>query len=222
MKKLFLSFTGLTMMMMAGAAFADHTPFRVFQAAPMLAGPDTVETPGSEQGAAWLRRTRDRVDGRIMVNVDQPGTAYSVWWVVFNRPHKCAGFMNVPKTPCMLPDLFNPQVKAAVFNASGAISTDNGSGGGVINVDLDLIAGEGAHRGHAGFPPLPELEGTLRSGKGCGAEIHIDVNQHDEFDTDWLTELTTPEGMTHRFAIFPRVKCRRGDHDDDWDDDWDD
>jgi hypothetical protein len=208
-KKLILSSLGLILVAVSSTALAD----RVFQTFEVLSGPD-MTPPFEPNGAAWLRRTPDRVDGRIMVKVDKANTAYSVWWVVFNNPEECEGFMNTPKTPCMLPDLFNPAVEAAVFNASGAISAADGelktngkpAGGGVINVDLEIIAGEGSDNGHAPFP-LPELNGVLNPGNGCGAEIHMDVNEHANFDTDWVNELTQPEGLTHRFAIFPAVEC---------------
>ena len=58
--------------------------------------------------------------------------------------------------------------------------------------------------------PFKELNGVPEIGNGCGAEIHIDVNQHSVFDEDWVTELTQPEGETHRFAVFPLVDCEDG------------
>ncbi len=152
------------------------------------------------------------VDGRVMVKVDKANTPYTIWWIVFNRPRHCAGYLNVPKDPCGLPDLFNPLVQAAVFNASGAISAAAGEGG-VINVDVELIAGEGSNKGHAPFPPfppgsgLPDINGVLKPGNGCRAEIHMEGNEHADFNADWVEELTQPEGVTHRFAIFPAVKC---------------
>lgn len=216
MKKGILSSFGLLLIAFSTPAMAD----RVFQTSEMLSGPD-MTPPFEPNGAAWLRRSPERVDGRIMVKVDKANTAYSIWWIVFNNPEECAGFLNEPKDPCMLPDLFNPLVEAAVFNASGAISGSDGAlksngkpaGGGVINVDVEIVAGEGSDNGHAPFPPfppgtgLPDINGILNSDNGCGAEIHIDVNEHSNFDTDWVTELTQPEGATHRFAIFPAVEC---------------
>lgn len=220
MTKRIFGAAGLLLVAMCSTAMAD----RVFQTSEMLSGPEMMP-PFEPYGAAWLRRSVDRVDGRVMVKVNKTNTAYSIWWVVFNNPEQCAGYFNVPKDPCMLPDLFNPLVEAAVFNASGAISAPDGAlkqngkpaGGGVINVDLEIIAGEGSNNGHAPFPPfppdsgLPDINGVLNMGNGCGAEIHIDVNEHAIFDTDWVTELTQPEGLTHRFAIFPAVDCDGGE-----------
>ena len=117
--------------------------------------------PGSEaigaQGAAWLRRSADRIDGRVMVKVDQANTSYSIWWIIFN-------------------------------------------------VDIEVVAGEGTNNGHSGiFPGNEVLEGVLNPENGLDAEVHIDINQHSVFDTDRVTELTTPEGETHRFSIFEAV-----------------
>lgn len=215
MKKLLSGSIGLLLLFAANFVLAD----RVFQTSEMNVGP-AFGDPTQAEGAAWLRRSPKRVDGRVMVKVDKANTAYSIWWVVFNNPEKCAGSMSTPKEPCGPPDLFNPDVEAAVFNASGAISAADGSlkkngkpaGGGVINVDVEIIAGEGSNTGHAPFPvnvPFSgaDLNGLLNDLNGCGAEIHIDVNEHSVFDEGWETELTQPEGMTHRFAIFPAVDC---------------
>jgi len=163
-----------------------------------------------------------------MVKVDNANTPYTIWWVVFNNPEECAGAQSTPKESCAIGDLFNPLVQGAVFNASGAISAHDGAGsGGVINVDIEVVAGEGGDNGHVGFPPPPDISGVLNRRNGCGAEIHIDVNEHLNFDTDWVTELTTPEGMTHRFSIFSAVDCKkhrrhRNHHDDDSSSDDDD
>ncbi len=68
---------------------------------------------------------------------------------------------------------------------------------------------------------IADLNGVLKWRNGCGAEIHIDVNEHLVFDTDWVTELTTPEGQTHGFAIFPAIDCDGDDSDSDSDSDSD-
>jgi len=217
MKNLIATTLGLILVLVSTAVFAD----RVFQTSEMLTGPNSDKPLLSPQGAAWLRRSPDRVDGRVMVKVDQANTPYSIWFIAFNNPELCAGF---PSEPCGVGDLlFNKDnVGGAVFNASGAISAADGelkkngkpAGGGVINVDIEVVAGEGSGNGHAGFPDLPEgsfpftdLNGVLEIGNGCGAEIHFDVNQHAVFDEGWVTELTQPEGEAHRFAIFPAVDC---------------
>ena len=216
MKKLLTSSFGLVLIFAANTALAD----RVFQTSEMYIGP-AFGDPTQAVGAAWLRRSPTRVDGRVMVKVDKADTPYSIWWIVFNKPENCD---QVAPSNCDVLDvvLNKDSVGAAVFNASGAISAADGSlkkngkptGGGVINVNIEVIAGEGSDNGHAAFPPLPpesglpflDLNGVLNVPNGCGAEIHIDVNEHSVFG-DWVTELTQPQGDTHRFAIFPAVDC---------------
>lgn len=210
MKVLTAATGGLVLVALSASAFAD----RVFQTAPMLVGPGSNAM--GEQGAAWLRRSEDRVDGRIMVQVDNANMPYTIWMIVFNNPENCA------QSPCGAGDLvFNLDgVGGAVFNSSGAISAPDGelkrngkpAGGGVINVDVEVNAGEGSNNGHAPFPPLPDgmfpftdLNGILEEGNGLCAEIHFDVNEHAIFDEGWEVELTQPEGLTHRFAIFAPV-----------------
>lgn len=219
MKKLLTGSIGLLFLFAASIAVAD----RVFQTAEMIVG-DTFENAGQAEGAAWLRRSPTRVDGRVMVKVDKADIAYSIWWVVFNHPENCD---QVPPSACNVLDvvLNKDSVGAAVFNASGAISAAAGDGG-VINVDIELNAREGSNKGHAPFPPIPpesglpflDLNGVLKKKNGCGAEIHIDVNEHSVFG-DWVTELTQPQGETHRFAIFPAVNCKKNSWDDDSSDD---
>ena len=216
MKKLLTSSFGLVLIFAANTALAD----RVFQTSEMFIGPAFDETTPAV-GAAWLRRSPTRVDGRVMVKVDKADTPYSIWWIIFNKPENCD---QVAPSNCDVLDvvLNKDSVGAAVFNASGAISAAAGDGG-VINVDIELNAREGSDKGHAPFPPIPpesglpflDLNGVLKKGNGCGAEIHIDVNEHSVFG-DWVTELTQPQGETHRFSIFPAVHCKKNrNHDDD-------
>lgn len=217
MKKLLACSLGLFLICASTTAVAD----RVFQTSEMLSGP-LMMPPFEPNGAAWLRRTPTRVDGRVMVKVDKADTPYSIWWIVFNHPENC---VQVPPDGCDVLDvvLNKDNVGAAVFNASGAISAAAGDGG-VINVDIEMIAREGSDNGHASFPPIPpesglpflDLNGVLNKRNGCGAEIHIDVNEHAVFDEGWEVELTQPEGDTHRFAIFPPVDCKKNrKYDDD-------
>ena len=93
MKKLLTGLFAMLSVFLAGTAFAD----RVFQASEMYAGPGS--TAEGAQGAAWLRRSPAGIHGRVMVNVDNSDTAYSIWWVVFNNPEYCAGAALEPPQP---------------------------------------------------------------------------------------------------------------------------
>ncbi len=187
---------------------------RVFQAEEIIGA----------QGAAWLKRSPKQVDGRVMAKVSLADTPYTIWWVIFNKPHRCAG------TPCGTADLNGNGIPddfedggvaadVAVFNAGGAISAASGAmdGTGVINLDISVLAGEGPGNGSqttmgSGVAPFMR---DLNRRNGLGAEIHIVIDRH-AFDSDWVTELTYPE-VTEAFAVFLAVS--ESDDDDDDDDD---
>jgi hypothetical protein len=183
-------------------AVADPDKPRVFQTSPVWNG-----ASGAEDGAAWLRRSKDRVDGRIMTTVDTAGAPYSVWWVIFNNPAGCTD-------PCGPDDVFNAsggaEADVAVFNASGAISASDGDGNAVINLDLSVIGGEGSGNGSQFAPCPPEacpfFHRVLKKNNARCAEIHLDIQVH-VMDTDWVSELTYPENL-QAFAVFsPAPGC---------------
>jgi hypothetical protein len=197
MKVLLTSTLAVVFCTLSMGAVADPDKPRVFQAVPVTNG-----ASGAEDGAAWLRRSKDRVDGRIMTTVDTAGAPHSVWWVIFNNPDGCTD-------PCGENDVFNAsggaEAEVAVFNASGAISAEDGSGIGVINLDLSVIGGEGAGIGSQVPPPLainaPFFNRVLKKNNARCAEIHLDIQVH-VMDTDWVSELTYPENL-QAFAVFP-------------------
>lgn len=199
----------------SAAAMADDRP-RVFQTAEVQ---PSESPPGSgmftsAEGAAWLKRTRNRVDGRVMARVDQANAPYSIWWVIFNNPDGCIA-------ECGMADLLadgGAAADVAIFNASGAISAHDGATGGIINADLSVIAGEGPGAGSQDAPcPFPFCQRDLNRKNGLCAEIHVDINEHN-FDGDWVQELTYPENP-QGFAIFPATdQCRKKKKDDDSDD----
>jgi len=218
MKRLIVGLVAISISFASASVLADKKTARVFQAADIQAAEiDPVNQPGvlsSAEGAVWLKRAKDRVDGRVMARVDHANRPYSIWWVIFNNPEECAA--GVPPTSCGFDDLFIPAVEAAVFNASGAISAATGGGGGVINVDLSVIAGEGAGNGsQVAFCGLPFCLEEFRKKNGLCAEIHVDINAHvieDANNIDWVQELTYPENP-QAFAVFPPVaKCKRKRH----------
>jgi len=200
------SCTFLLLIFSSAAIFAQDSP-RVFQTAEIQAS-DNPPMSGmftTAEGAAWLKRSEDRVDGRVMAKVDNADTPYSIWWVIFNNRAGCG-------ETCGPEDLADGGIAAdvAIFNASGAISAASGAlkrngkpaEGGVINVDLSVIAGEGAGNGsQEPFCPAPFCTNTLKEGNGLCAEIHVDINEH-VFDGDWVAELTYPENP-QAFSIFP-------------------
>lgn len=187
-------------------AVADPDKPRDFQAAPVI-NADT----GDEVGAAWLKRSKDRVEGRIMTTVDYAGIPYTVWWVIFNNPAGCIA-------ECGPADLMadgGAAADVAILNASGAISAADGVNG-VINFDMSVIGGEGAGIGSQVPPPpaanAPPWNRVLKKNNAQCAEIHLDLNVHANppLPVNWISELTYPRppGNTESFAIFkPTSDC---------------
>jgi hypothetical protein len=217
--------SSLAIVVWLGSATAIADEPRVFQATDVFAADPAI----AAEGAAWLKRSEDRVDGRVMMQVESANEPYTIWWVIFNSPENC--------TPpsCGEDDVFNmsggEEADVAVFNASGAISAarellgqpagpgnsnkwmEYALGGGVINVNISAIVGEGAGNGSQNGPIPPgmmetppffqrDLENAM-----C-AEIHLDINRHTcDGACDWVAELTYPEGA-QAFAVFePPEEC---------------
>lgn len=165
-------------------------------------------------GAAWLKRGKNKLEARIMTDVGMPGMPITVWWLVWETPGNC-------NNPIYDPDgnlrgLCNPTMgddPSAVMYASSAISASDGSGGGVINAHAHLMAGEAA-----GGELQPCCFGMLPKGKGKKAEIHVVVEIHpgsmEAGFRGWPVELTVPNGAAIRGVPFLPVVMPRT-HDDD-------
>jgi hypothetical protein len=188
-----------------GAAADGARDPSTFQSTDVL----NVADPSLYTGAAWLVRSKNGFRGRVMTQVDEAGSAYTVWMVLFNNPAECA------TTPCSEMDLFTPGVRAAVFYGNGAISSSDGTGGGVINIDFSTTAGgipDGWFRLDDLDPNLTWNQNGLDRGNGFKAELHLVVDYHPDPAKDgtesWIKDLTTtnfPGGgpaTNHRFAIF--------------------
>ncbi len=211
MKRIIFSCSALVVLCASSVAFADDGP-RAFQSAEIRASEIAPGIFSSAEGAAWLKRSENRVDGRVMAKVDKADTPYTIWWVIFNNPDACE-----LERGCGPWDLMRDggaDADVAIFNAGGAISAASGSlkrngkpaEGGVINIDISAIAGEGAGKG-AQNPPMGAggpWNRKLNMKNGLCAEIHVDLNQH-EFSGDWVQELTYPESP-QAFSIFPAAE----------------
>lgn len=153
---------------------------RKFQTANVF---DYVAGPGLRKGAAWMVRSRNTVKGRIMSNVPTAGDPYTLWVVLFNNPGACATDV------CGEADLANPDTRFSVFNGSGAISASNGKGGGVVNMDFELIGGNLAD---GTFILFGEGQG-LRRNFGRKAQINLVIDQHPSITPgadSWIPKLT--------------------------------
>ena len=162
------------------------------------------------QGAAWLIRSEEEVEGRVMTKVSTVGDPYTLWAVIFNNPSECAA----TPLPCAESDLANPDVGGSVFYASSAISSADGglktngkpAGGGVVNFNFEF---EGGSLPDGLFVLFGDPDG-LSEGNGYGAEIHLVVDQHPPVPggMSWVPDLTTTNfpgagpATNDRVAIF--------------------
>jgi len=172
---------------------------------------DVIDVTGVDsfyQGAAWLIRSEEEIEGRIMAKVSTAGDAYTLWGVVFNNPGACAS------TPCSANDIPNGNVGASVFYTSSTISAADGglkengkpAGGGVINFDFEI---EGGSLPDGLFLLVGDPDG-LAEDNGFGAEIHFVVDKHPPVPDgmSWISDLTTTNfpdmgpATNERVAIF--------------------
>lgn len=102
---------------------ADHFMFQPAPALPTIAPGATILIRDLKNNVVTATLTSAALEAH---------TAYSIWWVVFNRPQHCA-------TPwqCGSGDLGNAAVKPSVFWAGGLISDGDGYG----NTQIELVKG---------------------------------------------------------------------------------
>lgn len=117
----------------------------------------------TEVGTSTLNRNNNGVTARLRTTDLEPGSAVTMWWVVFGDPTECAG------SPCALADLGNPDVKGDVLYAAGHVV-----GNGKANF--------GAHRAEgdtdgsiADLFGLPAAEGLVDA---RASEVHLVVRTH--------------------------------------------
>lgn len=133
---------------------ADHFMFNP--------GGDPIIAPGA---TILIRDFRAGIITATMTSAAlTPDYAYSIWWVVFNRPQHCA----VPKQ-CQISDLMNDAVKPSVFWGGGLLADGDGYG----TTQLELRRGRTdrelfANTKNYGLQNLKK------------AEIHLVLRSHDD------------------------------------------
>ena len=153
-------------------------------------------------GAAFLVRSKDRLEARVMLADLVPGDAHTIWWIIFNEPSACSTH------PCTPGPDFGPG-RAALFFGTGVIAAAGGKGG-VVNVTFDTQAG-GPPKGAVVIPDAPEL--GLKAGHGFKAEVHLLMIDHGvptagfpNVPGSWAFEMSHPRppGTADvRGALFP-------------------
>jgi hypothetical protein len=126
-------------------------------------------TSAADDTVGWARLHRSGNGARLSLKTTRlgPGSAYSVWWVIFNNPEACGD------DGCDGGDFPNPEVEASVMNATGRVADENGNAlfaaflpAGLMHTNPD--------RGNVRQVFGPGLQNV------AGAEIHIVVKCHGE------------------------------------------
>ncbi len=116
----------------------------------------------SELGSSTLIRNKNGVSLTLNTSGLEPGSAVTVWWIVFNNPNACVD-------GCDGTDLGDPNVAGDVIYAAGHVVGNNGT----ANFAAHLNEGDS---GGSLFPqPSPGLIDAET------AEIHLVVRSHGPF-----------------------------------------
>lgn len=126
--------------------------------------------PATQVGVSTLVRNKDNVLTTVSTSGLTPGHTMTLWWVVINNPAACeyqGGELD--GVPCNMPDLFNPEVQAAVLFADGDVV----NAGGRATFTSRLYEGEapGSIADLLGIPAISMFDANA-------AEIHLVVRSH--------------------------------------------
>lgn len=144
----------------------------------------------SEMRSSRVVRRAAGVAGSVRVEGMEPGTAVTMWIVVFNRPEECAS------SPCEEEDLFDPDTEADVVYGAGHVV--GGSGRLTLAGHLPQGANDGSLFGTLGLP-APGLQDIW------GAEVHLVVRSHGPKLPGLMRDMihTFNGGCTHPGPGFP-------------------
>ncbi|MBE0611435.1 MAG: hypothetical protein IH609_18785 [Dehalococcoidia bacterium] len=122
--------------------------------------------------SAQLVRGPNGVSMRVTTTGLEAGSAYTVWWVVFNHPEFCENGSE-GLTTCGEGDLFIEDVEASVLYAAGNVVGASGQASFADGLKVGDLSG--CQEPFAGF-------GICRDGltDPLGAEIHLVIRSHDE------------------------------------------
>lgn len=165
-----------------GAAVAAQEP--VTKTVPMRwvgeARAPTPLTPAREvEGSSQTTiATADGAAMQVVTTGLEPGHAYTLWFVFFNRPEYCVD-MPTPELNCGLADLFNPLADGSVVYGSGLVAS-----GATETFDAYRPVGEA---------PAGDPEEKMAWGGGVltnprGAEYQSIVRNHGPADPDYMPE----------------------------------
>jgi hypothetical protein len=154
-------------------SYGHEAPRKTLQVAngiDLTQGGRTVATAGV------LVRTPSEIEARLAMSGLEANGAYTIWWMIFNRPEKCA-----VKGACGPVDLTGSDGKpdaakiravgGTVFNGTGFITASDGTANVSVHLkDGPLPVGNGV--------AAPEVAGYLWSGNGLNAYVITIIRAH--------------------------------------------
>jgi len=156
-KRLSLLTSAILVLALAAPATAEHGAKSTFQAANFHDFPGgTIPQPS----AGTLTRTKQSLHANLAISGLNLGSAHTVWWVIWNKPAKCA------TNPCGLADLGISG--NAVIYATGFVTGESGA----TSITADLAAGK------VPVGTFVSIPGELNRGNGLRAEVHMLVQDH--------------------------------------------
>lgn len=136
---------GVMAAMVWGTALANVEgrvdPVGVVQSANLI---DAVNPSNPVPGAGILYRRPEGVEAAVAFAALDPNTAYSTWWVIFNKPRRCAG-------PCDDADIVAGV--GQVFYAGGFVTDAKGRANHVVRLSKGAVP-VGAQKLSDAFPTV--------------------------------------------------------------------
>ena len=121
-------------------------------------------------GRSTLIRGRRGAWARYKANKLIPGHAYTLWWVVWNKPQNC-----ITPNQCIDQDFFTNAtgVEVELLYAAGKVANRRGK----ATFYTRLRAGDTSKSINSGMFGLPSV-GGLQKGNTFGAEVHLVIRSH--------------------------------------------
>jgi hypothetical protein len=133
-------------------------------------------------GGGILLRSKNEVEARLSTMGLEPWAAYTVWWVIFNKPSKCSApgcggddiFIDGNGPPLNRPGVEKAEI--SVIYANGFVT----GGDGVANVTAHLNADKVPAGWGVNFGWKDGKKSGLKKGNGNKAELHMVVRSHSD------------------------------------------
>lgn len=118
-------------------------------------------------GSSTLHRNKNGITVNYKTSELTPGHAYTLWWVIWNRPENCSAFPDA----CTDADFaIANQVEVEVMYAAGHLA--GGSGKGNFSAHLNENDDSGSINPLFGLPPFGGLQDAE------AAEVHLVLRSH--------------------------------------------